>query len=152
MVDRIVKVRKLTPLAQVPEYKTKGAAGFDLAAAEKRVIFPGETVVVRTGLAMEIPPGLELQIRPRSGISLKTPLIMKNAPGTIDSDYRGEIGIILHNINDPDGPQGNRPYTVQVGDRIAQGVLAPVVSGILKEAEELSDTERGAGGYGSTGV
>lgn len=143
--------KRLSDLATIPKYATAGSAGFDLAAAERRVIFPGETVLIKTGLAVELPPGYELQIRPRSGISLKTPLIQKNTIGTIDSDYRGEIGLMFHNIEDADRV-GNRPYTVEVGDRIAQGVIAKLPEVEIWETDELSSTERGVGGFGSTGV
>jgi len=146
-----VKIKKLSDLAEVPEYQTDWSSGADLVAAEERVIFPGETVVVKTDLAMAIPPGWELRVRPRSGLSLKTPLLVKNAPGTIDADYRGNIGVILHNMHDPDGPQGNRPYVVKVGDRIAQGVLGEAPQADFVVVDDLDETERGDGGFGHTG-
>lgn len=106
---------------------------------------PGETVLVGTGLSFEIPLGFELQVRPRSGMSLKTKLRVSNSPGTIDSDYRGEVKIIIDNI-------GHSPYTVEIGDRIAQGVIAQAFQTVFEEVTELTDTERGAGGFGSSGV
>jgi dUTP pyrophosphatase len=148
-----VKFKKLRPDAVIPQYKTAGAAGFDLASAEDLIIHPGETVLVKTGLAVEIPPGYEMQVRPRSGVSLKTPLINKNTIGTVDSDYRGEIGVVLHNlVLEGDGPEVGRPWPIMKGDRIAQGVIKAVPEVEIVEAMFLSETERGAGGFGSTGV
>lgn len=145
-----VLFKKLRPDANIPAYQTEGASGFDLAAIEDTYVHPGETMIVKTGLACEITPGYEMQIRPRSGVSLNTPLIMKNAPGTIDCDYRGELGIIMHCLQiDADG---NRPHRIKKGDRIAQGVIVPVVRAEIAESMiGLSMTNRGAGGYGSTG-
>lgn len=140
-----VRFKKLVDEAQIPAYQTEGAAGFDLAAAEEKYVPPGQTVVVKTGLACAIPPGYEMQIRPRSGVSLKTGLIIKNSPGTIDSDYRGDIGIIVFNTGEKFG------HCIKVGDRIAQGVLAPVTKALIEEVEELDETVRGIGGFGSTG-
>ena len=142
---REVKFKKLSENAVLPHYATAGAAGFDFHAAEGTVIEPHQTVIVKTDLAVELPTDLELQVRCRSGIAFKTPLIVKNAPGTVDSDYRGNIGIILHNLSDA-------PYLVEKGERIAQGVIAPVVQINIVEADELSDTDRGEGGFGSTGT
>lgn len=155
-----VRVKKLHPDAVIPEYKTEGAAGFDLVAVEDVLINRGETKLVRTGLAFEIPPGYELQIRPRSGLSLETPLRIANAPGTVDSDYRGEVKIIVTNIAPYDedledeyyiGSESNFEY-IEKGTRIAQGVIAPVFRAEFEEVDELSGTERGAGGFGSTGM
>ena len=140
-----LKIRKSHPEAIMPEYKSEGAAGFDLAACEDVEIGPYERKVVPTGLQMEIPVGFELSIRPRSGLALKGRLLMPNAPGTIDSDYRGDVGIIFLN-------QSPHALTVEAGSRVAQAVLSPVWRGILEEVEELSETGRGAGGFGSTGV
>ncbi len=139
--------KRLNENAIIPKYETEGAAGFDLSAAEELIIFPGDTLLIHTGLAVEIPPGYEMQIRPRSGISLKTTLIAKNTIGTIDSDYRGEIGIILHNLSEHDRVR------VNIGDRLAQGVISklPAVE-IIETIGELSTTGRGTGGYGSTGM
>jgi len=138
-----IKIKKINYKAQIPTYGSKGAAGFDFYSTETSVIQPGETQLIRTGIAMEIPEGYELQVRPRSGMSLKTKIRVANSPGTIDSDYRGEIGIILENI-------GKTIEKVEIGDRIAQGVLNKIEQAIFLE-EELTNTERGEGGYGSTG-
>lgn len=138
-----VKIKTING-ANVPKYETAGAAGFDLASTEMSIIAPGETVLIGTGLFMEIPEGYELQIRPRSGMSVKTKLRVANSPGTIDSDYRGEIKIILTN-------HGTDYRTINVGDRIAQGVLAPVYQARFVKVELMSETERGDGGFGSTG-
>lgn len=134
-----------------PSYETKGAAGADIRASlpeelrEKGMVLKaGERGLVPTGLAMEIPLGFEIQVRPRSGLSLKTDLLVVNSPGTIDSDYRGEVKIILGNM-------GSSDYTIQHGDRVAQLVLAPVTQAQFIEGESLSETDRGAGGFGSTG-
>lgn len=132
----------------LPSYETKGAAGADLRAnlADRGVLTlePGERKLVATGLRLEIPEGYEIQIRPRSGLALKHGITLPNTPGTIDSDYRGPLGVILMNA-------GDEMFTVNHGDRIAQMVLAPVVQAQFELAETLSETERGAGGFGSTG-
>ena len=138
----IVKVKKLKDSAIMPEYKTSGASGFDLSAAETLEIPPNSTGLVSTGLAMEIPQGHEIQIRPRSGISLKTPL--KVLLGTLDADYRGPIGVIVYNAS-------NTPQKVLEGTRIAQGVLQAVPQANFELVTELSETVRGEGGFGSTG-
>lgn len=140
-----VKIKKLTLTATKPTYETLEAAGFDIYSDETMVIYPGKTVPISTGLAMAIPPHYEVQIRPRSGMSLKTPLRIANAPGTIDSDYRGEVKILVYNI-------GDIPYTIQKGSRIAQGVLQKVPRAVFIEVETLNETERGEGRFGSTGV
>ncbi|WP_308720642.1 dUTP diphosphatase [Komagataeibacter xylinus] len=131
----------------LPAYATEGAAGMDLLAAvtEPMTIAPGGRALVPTGLCVGLPRGYELQIRPRSGLALKHGVTLPNAPGTIDEDYRGEIGIIVMNA-------GNAPFVVERGMRIAQGVLAPVVRGEWVEYAELDETTRGAGGFGSTGT
>lgn len=144
MVTVKMNIKKLHPLAQTPAYETRDAAGFDLASVEDVVINPGETVLIPTGLAVQVDPNCELQIRPRSGMSLKTTARIANSPGTIDADYRGEVKIIMENI-------GDNPLTINAGDRIAQGVVAPVFRVEFDEVEELDDTARGAGGFGSTG-
>jgi len=131
----------------LPSYATEGAAGMDLRAVVREGSFtlkPSERRLVLTGLAMEIPLGYEMQIRPRSGLALKHGVTMVNAPGTIDSDYRGEVGVILINMGDAD-------YIVQHGARIAQMVLAPVTRCTWMEVDRLSPSGRGAGGFGSTG-
>lgn len=132
----------------LPSYETAGAAGADLRAnfPDRRavVIAPGARLLVATGLRLEIPDGYEVQIRPRSGLALKHGITLPNAPGTIDSDYRGPLGVIVMNA-------GEEPFEVGHGDRIAQMVVAPVVQATFDLAEGLSDTARGAGGFGSTG-
>lgn len=131
----------------VPAYKTSGAAGADVCAyLDKPVtIKKGTRAMIPTGLFCAIPDGYEIQVRPRSGLAAKNGVTVLNTPGTIDSDYRGEICVILINLGDED-------FTVQNGDRIAQLVVAPVIQGIFVRAEQLDETERGAGGFGSTGV
>jgi dUTP pyrophosphatase len=130
----------------LPAYATAGAAGMDiLAAVTKSVtIKPGARALIPTGFAIALPPGYELQIRPRSGLALNHGIVLPNSPGTIDEDYRGEVGIIIFNAND-------EPFTVTRGMRIAQGVLAPVHRATFTEVEILDDTARGTGGFGSTG-
>ncbi len=128
----------------LPAYATSGAAGMDVVSAEDVVIAPGARHAVATGLAVAIPQGFEIQVRPRSGLALKHGITVPNTPGTIDSDYRGELKVILINL-------GNEPFTVQRGDRVAQLVLAPVVQAAWDEVAELDATDRGAGGFGSTG-
>lgn len=140
-----IKIKKLTSEAVVPKYETEGAAGFDLVATETTVIEAESTKLIKTGLAFEIPKGYELQIRPRSGMSLKTSLRVANSPGTIDSDYRGEVAIILHNTSPLSSEQ------VLKGTRIAQAVLCPIIQADFEEVSVLSSTERGEGGFGSTG-
>jgi dUTP pyrophosphatase len=143
-----VRVRRVGPVeVPLPGYQTPGAAGLDLAAAlrEPAAIAPGERLYVPTGLAMAIPPGFEGQVRPRSGLALRNGISIVNAPGTIDSDYRGEVGVVLINL-------GSEPFVVEPLARIAQLVIAPVVRATLELAESLDETERGAGGYGSTGA
>lgn len=153
-----LKIKKLHPDAVLPKYQTKGASGFDFHALEDTIVLPGETKLVKTGLAVAVENGYELQVRPRSGLSLKTPLRVANAPGTVDADYRGEVCIILTNTLEPlmkgYTPEEDDRQTfsfIKKGDRIAQGVICPVLQVEFEEVEELDSTERGAGGYGSTG-
>ncbi|MEH6683550.1 MAG: dUTP diphosphatase [Qipengyuania sp.] len=127
-----------------PAYATSGAAGMDVLAAEDCVIAPGQRHAVATGLAVAIPQGYEIQVRPRSGLALKHGITVPNTPGTIDSDYRGELKVILIN-------HGAGDFAIQRGDRIAQLVLAPVTQAAWEEVDELDTTTRGAGGFGSTG-
>lgn len=138
---------KKTKTAKVPQYATAGAAGLDLCAdvTVRTVIHPGERKLIPTGIAIQLPIGFEAQIRPRSGLALKHGITVLNAPGTIDSDYTGDIGVILYNASDV-------VFDVMPGDRIAQMVIAPFVRVVLDEVGELSATERGDGGFGSTGV
>lgn len=133
--------------AIVPEYKTAGAAGADLYAFLNSpvTLLPGKSAMIPTGLFFEIPEGYEIQVRPRSGLAAKNGVTVLNTPGTIDSDYRGEICIILINL-------GEKDFSVNNGDRIAQMVIAPVIQADFSIVNELSQTERGAGGFGSTGV
>ncbi|MBV9440921.1 MAG: dUTP diphosphatase [Candidatus Eremiobacteraeota bacterium] len=131
----------------LPAYVTEGAAGADVVAAVSRelVLAPGERALVPTGFALEIPPGYEVQVRPRSGLALRSGVTVLNAPGTIDSDYRGPVGAVLINL-------GREPATVRRGDRIAQLVVAPVARARFDEAPALATSARGAGGFGSTGT
>lgn len=133
--------------AKLPLYKTSGAAGADICALLEKplVIESGKSAMVPTGLFFEIPEGYEVQIRPRSGLAAKNGVTVLNTPGTIDSDYRGEINVILINL-------GDKPFTVNSGDRIAQMLVAPVIQADFSIVSSLEETERGAGGFGSTGV
>lgn len=128
----------------LPAYATAGAAGMDVVAAEDVTIACGARHAVATGLALAIPEGYEIQVRPRSGLALKHGITVPNTPGTIDSDYRGELKVILIN-------HGSEPFVIQRGDRVAQLVLAPVVQAVWDEVAELGATTRGEGGFGSTG-
>jgi dUTP pyrophosphatase len=127
-----------------PTYATEGAAGLDIVAAEELTLHPGARHAVATGFAIAIPPGFEVQVRPRSGLALKHGITCLNTPGTIDEDYRGEVKVILANL-------GSEPFEVRRGERIAQLVPAPVLKASFDEVAELGDTSRGAGGFGSTG-
>jgi dUTP pyrophosphatase len=129
----------------LPTYATHGAAGMDVVAAEELVLAPGTRHAVATGFAMAIPEGFEVQVRPRSGLALKHGITCLNTPGTIDSDYRGEVKVILANL-------GDAPFPIARGDRIAQLVPAHVQRATLGEVATLGETARGAGGFGSTGV
>lgn len=129
----------------LPSYATNGAAGMDVVAAEDLILAPGARHAVATGFAMAIPPGFEVQVRPRSGLALKHGVTCLNTPGTIDSDYRGEVKVILINL-------GADPFEVRRGDRVAQLVLAPVTRASWMPVDELDETARGAGGFGSTGA
>jgi dUTP pyrophosphatase len=147
-----VKVKTLDhfdPSFELPFYATDGAAGADIRACvpEKKslTIRPGERVLVPTGLCFEIPLGFEIQVRPRSGLSLKSALLIVNSPGTIDCDYRGEVNIIVGNF-------GEKDFIIEHGLRIAQLVLAPVTQARFIRSDSLGDTQRGAGGIGSTGI
>ena len=128
----------------LPAYATEGAAGMDVLSAEDVTLEPGARHAVATGLALAIPAGYEIQVRPRSGLALKHGISVPNTPGTIDSDYRGELKVILIN-------HGVEPFAIVRGDRVAQLVLAPVVQASWDEVKTLDDTARGAGGFGSTG-
>jgi dUTP pyrophosphatase len=128
----------------LPAYATAGAAGMDVVAAEDLILAPGARHAVATGFAIAIPEGYEVQVRPRSGLALKHGITCLNTPGTIDSDYRGEVKVILANL-------GGYPFTITRGERIAQLVAAPVQRAVFAEVASLDETARGAGGFGSTG-
>lgn len=144
-----VPIRRLPHGADLPlpAYETAGAAGLDLRAAiaEPLTVAPGRRQLVPTGLALQLPEGFEAQVRPRSGLALRHGVTVLNSPGTVDRDYRGEVSVVLIN-------HGEEPFRIARGDRIAQLVIAPVTQARLVEVDMLDETERGAGGYGSTGV
>ena len=144
-----IQVRRLPHSAglPLPAYATPGAAGMDLLAAVAApvTIEPGKRALIPTGLAIALPPGFELQVRPRSGLALRNGILLPNSPGTIDEDYRGEVQVILLNA-------GDAPFTVERGMRIAQAIVAPVVRAEWQEVEKLDDTSRSTGGFGSTGT
>ena len=141
-----VLIKKLEPAVKLPSYKTSGASGMDLMAyIEKPInLKPGKACLVPTGLSVAFPEEYEIQIRPRSGLAAKSNISVLNTPGTIDSDYRGEIKVILFN-------HGNKRFKINNNDRIAQMILTPVIKMDLEETNELPDSIRGAGGFGSTG-
>jgi dUTP pyrophosphatase len=144
-----IQITRLSPSSRdvpLPAYATEGAAGMDIRAVldDPMIVAPGATVLVPTGFAMAVPNGYEAQVRPRSGLAVKHRIGVLNAPGTIDSDYRGEVRVILTNF-------GSGEFTIRRGDRIAQMVVAPYVKAEWDERESLDDTTRGAGGFGHTG-
>ena len=149
-MDAEIKVRRLAhnPDLPLPAYETEGAAGMDLRAAvpedEPLTIRPGGRALAPTGLTIAVPAGFEAQIRPRSGLALKKGITCLNTPGTVDSDYRGEVAVILANLGEED-------FVIRRGDRIAQMVICPVARAQWQEVEDLEETARGAGGFGSTG-
>lgn len=164
-------IKRLVPHAIIPTYGRDGDAGFDFYASEDVYIKPGETVIIPTGIAFQLEAGFEIQIRPRSGVSAKHKLRIPNAPGTVDTGYRGEVGIIVENltyegeghetqvrtINGDKHGTGTEyhqkgTYLIRRGDRIAQGVLNEVPMAIFEEVDEVEDSERGGNGFGSTGV
>ncbi|HUT53213.1 MAG TPA: dUTP diphosphatase [bacterium] len=145
----VIKVKRLAGYADgvgLPERQTEGSAGFDVRAAnpEPLMLMPGGRAAVPTGLSLSIPPGHEVQVRPRSGLALKHGIILPNSPGTIDSDYRGELKVILMNL-------GDEPFMVRAGDRIAQLVVGKVAEAEWEEVAELDGTRRSEGGFGHTG-
>jgi len=142
-----ILIKRLSKEVSLPKYETSGSSGMDLAAnIDSNInIDPGKTAIIPTGLALSIPQGFEVQIRPRSGLAAKQKISVLNTPGTIDADYRGEIKVILINL-------GKETFKVEKGLRIAQMVVCPVVQAQLKEVDDLSETERGKGGFGSTGT
>ena len=141
-----ILVKKFDKSIKLPIYKTSGSSGMDLVANIKKkiTINPGKIAMISTGIAIAIPKNYEVQIRPRSGLAIKKGISVLNTPGTIDSDYRGEIKIILINL-------GKKSFLVKSGDRIAQMILCPIAKGKLKEVKNLPKTVRGKGGFGSTG-
>ena len=141
-----ILVKKFDKNIKLPDYKTIGSSGMDLIAYTKKkiIIKPGKTAMVPTGFSVAIPKNYEIQIRPRSGLAAKKSITVLNTPGTVDSDYRGEIKIILINL-------GEKKFVVNSGDRIAQMVVSPVIKAKLKEIKKLPNTKRGKGGFGSTG-
>ena len=143
--DLSVGIRRIQPEAKLPTYATEGAAGMDLRCLTDIHVAPMETILVPLGFAVAVPSGFEMQIRPRSGISKFHPNYIANAPGTIDEDYRGEVGVLVTN-------HAHTFLRFKAGDRIAQAVICPVCRARLWEADELPPTRRGHGGFGSTGV
>ena len=143
----MLRVKKKEPRVPLPGYESSGAAGLDIRAftSGDLTIPPMGRAKIPTGLFLEIPDGYEAQIRPRSGLAIKKGVTVLNSPGTIDSDYRGELEVILVNL-------GDESFTVKDGDRIAQMIISPVIRVQVSEAETLSETERGTGGFGSTGI
>lgn len=140
-----LKVYRLSPDAKIPQYSHLDDSGMDLIALQDIELFPGESHLVPTGIAIELPPQTEAQVRPRSGLALKHQITVLNTPGTIDEGYRGEIGVILIN-------HGKNSFQVTAGMRIAQLVIAPVLRVEIEEVGDLSTTQRGSGGFGSTGL
>ncbi|MCI4400334.1 MAG: dUTP diphosphatase [Campylobacteraceae bacterium] len=139
-----VKVKILSADAVIPKYQTSEAAGFDLHSVDEKTIKAGERDVVKTGLAVTLPNGYELQVRPRSGLALKNGITVLNTPGTVDSDYRGELMVILLNTSKED-------FVIKKGDRIAQAVIKEILQADFAVVDELDSTERGSKGFGSTG-
>jgi len=141
-----ILVKKFDKKIKLPTYKTSGSSGMDLSAYLKKniTIAPGKTVMIPTGISVSIPKNYEIQIRPRSGLAIKNGITVLNTPGTVDSDYRGEIKIILINL-------GKKTFKIKSGDRVAQMILCPVAKAKLKETQNLSNTLRGKKGFGSTG-
>ena len=140
-----VKVLRTDPEAQLPAYAHPGDAGMDVRSIENVTLAPGARALVRTGLVLELPPDAEAQVRPRSGLALKHGVTVLNTPGTIDAGYRGEVGVILVNL-------GTEPFVVEKGMKIAQLVVAPVAQAEVVEVSAVDASDRGAGGFGSTGV
>lgn len=169
-VRALVKIKKLHEDAVIPQYAREMDAGFDLVAVEDTLIAPGASAKIPTGLAFALPEGYELQVRPRSGIGAKTKLRLSNAPGTVDAGYRGEVCVLIDNIRTASGERGytcldageksvevevevdKHSYLIRKGDRIAQGVVAQVPLAVFEVVDELDETERGSGGFGSSGI
>ena len=146
MTDEMIRIPCTSVTGALPVYQTPGSAGADLRAAlsEAVVLAPGERRLIPTGLRLQIPPGFEAQVRPRSGLAARHGVTVLNAPGTIDADFRGEVGVLLVNL-------GQEPFRVQPGERVAQLVIAPVRQAEFVLRESIDETERGEGGFGSTG-
>ena len=140
-----VKVLRTDPAAQLPVYAHPGDAGMDVRSIEEVMLSPGARALIHTGLVLMLPPNAEAQVRPRSGLALKHGVTVLNTPGTIDAGYRGEVGVILVNL-------GTEPFVVEKGMKIAQLVVSPVVQAEVVEVTSVDETDRGAGGFGSTGV
>ncbi len=142
-----ILIKRLSNKVSLPKYETKGSSGMDLAANIENVInlAPNKSIIIPTGLTVAIPKGFEIQIRPRSGLAAKSKISVLNTPGTVDADYRGEIKVILIN-------HGNENFKIENGLRIAQMVLCPIVQAEIQEVNNLDSTERGEGGFGSTGT
>lgn len=140
-----VKVLRSDPEAQLPVYAHPGDAGMDVRSIEELTLAPGARALVHTGLVLMLPPDAEAQVRPRSGLALKHGVTVLNTPGTIDAGYRGEVGVILVNL-------GTEPFTVEKGMKIAQIVVSPVAQAEIVEVASVDETDRGAGGFGSTGI
>jgi len=139
-----LKIKKINEKATLPAYAHEGDSGLDLFSVDSTEILPGETKMIKTGIIIELPLGTEAQIRPRSGLALKNQITVLNTPGTIDQGYRGEVGVILIN-------HGSKNFIVEVGSKIAQMVIKPVLRVKVIESDTLTDTSRGDGGFGSTG-
>jgi dUTP pyrophosphatase len=142
-----ILIKRLSKNIPLPKYETEGSSGMDLTANVNKIIEiqPGKSEIIPTGLALSIPKNYEIQIRPRSGLAAKNQISVLNTPGTIDEDYRGEIKVILINL-------GEKKFIIEKGLRIAQMVLCPVIKAELEEVDELNETKRGSGGFGSTGI
>ena len=142
-----ILIKRLSNNIPLPKYETEGSSGMDLTANVNKVIEiqPGKSEIIPTGIALSIPKNYEIQIRPRSGLAAKNQISVLNTPGTIDEDYRGEIKVILINL-------GEKKFKIEKGLRIAQMVLCPVIKAELEEVDELNETKRGSGGFGSTGI
>ena len=139
-----IRIKKIRDNAVTPRYEHDGDAGMDLYAVEDSILRPGQRKLIPTGFQVEVPKGHEMQIRPKSGLALKHGITVLNTPGTVDSCYRGEVGVIILNTSD-------RDYEVNAGEKVAQAVIARVEKAVVEEVEELTETQRGAGGFGSTG-
>lgn len=141
----LFKIKKLHPEAKIPFRADEGSSGFDLASVETVTLLPGEYLPVATGLGMEVPFGFEVQIRPRSGLAAKHGVTVLNTPGTVDASFRGQVKVILIN-------HGKVPFSIVPGDRIAQAVVMEIPHAMVEVVTELSDSSRGEGGFGSTGI